>query len=102
MLRVERAAPPVVDTAAYGEVPALGARRRYDEETGGLTVFAVNRDPAAPLQLEVDLRAIAATGALAVVEHHSRRGRATCGDEHRGPPGPGRPAAGRAADGDGS
>ncbi|MEV5322308.1 alpha-N-arabinofuranosidase [Streptomyces sp. NPDC052687] len=56
VLRVEPDSP-VVDTARYGEVPALWATATHDEETGEVVLFAVNRDRTRPLTLTADLRA---------------------------------------------
>ncbi|MGW0565097.1 arabinosylfuranosidase ArfA [Streptomyces sp. NPDC003016] len=55
VLRVEPQSP-VVETARYGEVPALWATATYDEESGDVAVFAVNRDRTSPLTLTLDLR----------------------------------------------
>ena len=65
VLRVEPRGP-VVDTARYGEVPALDATATYDQDAGACTLFAVNRDPSQPLKVDVDLRGIAA-------RHHGLR-----------------------------
>ncbi|MFD0319176.1 arabinosylfuranosidase ArfA [Streptomyces flavalbus] len=66
VLRVEPDSP-LVDTAKYGEVPALWATATHDEETGEVVLFAVNRDPDQPLTLTADLRAL---GAAPRVEEH--------------------------------
>lgn len=55
VLRVEPESP-VVETAKYGEVPALWATATHDEETGEIALFAVNRDRTSPLTLTTDLR----------------------------------------------
>ena len=47
---------PTLETAKYGEVAALDAVATYDERTGEVVLFAVNRSPAEPLALDVDLR----------------------------------------------
>src|SRR5690606_33436638 len=47
---------PLVQTARFGEVPALDAVATFDDSTGDLVVFAVNRSTAEDLQLELDLR----------------------------------------------
>ncbi len=65
VLRVEPVAPRQ-DTAAYGEVPLLDATATYDDETGELVLFAVNRDQHEPLTVDVDLRALPGRGP---VEH---------------------------------
>jgi alpha-N-arabinofuranosidase len=48
---------PVVETATYGEVPAIDAVLTFDEEAGALTAFAVNRSLTEHARLNVDLRA---------------------------------------------
>ncbi|MEV6107408.1 alpha-N-arabinofuranosidase [Streptomyces sp. NPDC051940] len=58
---------PLVDTARHGEVAALDHVVTYDEESGGLTVLAVNRDPREPLLLEASLRGL--PDGYRVVEH---------------------------------
>jgi alpha-N-arabinofuranosidase len=69
VLRVEPTGPRV-ETARYGDVPALDATATYDEETGEAVVLAVNRSQEHPIRLEADLRALAARhGDLAVAEH---------------------------------
>ena len=71
MLRVE-ARSPQVDTARFGPVAALDVTATYDEPTGDVVVFAVNRSTAEPLPVEVDLRALVARhGTYAVAEHHT-------------------------------
>jgi alpha-N-arabinofuranosidase len=70
VLRVEPRAP-MVDTARYGEVPAVDATATLDQETGALALFAVNRDTTAPLDLEVGLRGVTDRhGAMRPAEHH--------------------------------
>jgi alpha-N-arabinofuranosidase len=64
-LRVEPVAP-VLETSAYGAVPALHATATYHEEDGQVSLFAVNRDRRAPLPLSADLRAF---GPLRVAHH---------------------------------
>ncbi|MFG2650678.1 alpha-N-arabinofuranosidase [Streptomyces sp. NPDC048436] len=66
VLRTE-ATGPRVDTSQYGDVAALDSVVTYDEETGELTVLAVNRDQGKPLVLEAALRGEAA--GYRVVEH---------------------------------
>jgi alpha-N-arabinofuranosidase len=56
---------PTMPTDRYGDVPTVDASATYDEASGGLTVFAVNRGEVA-VPLELDLRAF---GALGAVEH---------------------------------
>jgi alpha-N-arabinofuranosidase len=65
VLRVEPESP-VHRTARFGEVPLLHATATADDDTGAVTVFAVNRSQGAPLPLEVELRG---AGRLAVAEH---------------------------------
>ena len=47
------------DTKDYTDVPDLEAVAVLQDETGELTVFAVNRSLAEPLPLELDLRSSA-------------------------------------------
>ncbi|MEU4683220.1 alpha-N-arabinofuranosidase [Streptomyces xinghaiensis] len=51
-------AGPVYETARYGEVPLLHATAVQDEETGAVTVFAVNRSQTEPLPLEAALHGL--------------------------------------------
>ncbi|MFG1756237.1 arabinosylfuranosidase ArfA [Micromonospora echinofusca] len=48
---------PTYETKRYGEVPVLDTVAVHDEETGGLTVFAVNRGDT-DLELHLDLRGL--------------------------------------------
>jgi alpha-N-arabinofuranosidase len=57
---------PTVDTAAFGDVPAIDSVVTHDEESGALAVFAVNRHPAEAVLLHLDLRAFAG---YELVEH---------------------------------
>lgn len=50
---------PAHETAKYGEVPLLHATAVRNEETGAVTVFAVNRDQHRSLPLEVALHGMA-------------------------------------------
>ena len=52
-----RAGLPRYETARYGDVPVLDAVALHDEESGELTVFAVNRGTA-DLPLDLDLRGL--------------------------------------------
>ena len=45
------------DTARYGAVPVVDAVATHDEDTGDVTVFAVNRDLTEPVDLAVPLTA---------------------------------------------
>jgi len=56
---------PTYDATDAPAVPVLTASAVLDEDTGGVTIFAVNRDLAEPLTLTVDLRAF---GELSVSE----------------------------------
>jgi alpha-N-arabinofuranosidase len=70
VLRLEPRSPRV-DTAAYGDVAALDATATHDEATGETVLLAVNRDSAAPLRVEADLRPLVDRfGQLELVEHH--------------------------------
>jgi alpha-N-arabinofuranosidase len=57
VLRVEPTGP-TYETAWLGEVPVVDATAVYDEESGGVTLFAVNRDQHRPVALDVDLRSL--------------------------------------------
>ncbi|MFI0779540.1 alpha-N-arabinofuranosidase [Streptomyces sp. NPDC021212] len=57
---------PARETATYGEVPLLHATAVRNDETGAVTVFAVNRDQRRSLPLEVALHGMAPGR---VVEH---------------------------------
>lgn len=57
VLRVEPAGP-IYETSWLGEVPVVDATAVHDEETGTLTLFAVNRDQHEPLALDVDVRSL--------------------------------------------
>jgi alpha-N-arabinofuranosidase len=57
---------PRYTTAQYGEVDLLHATAVRDEETGAVTVFAVNRSQTQALPLEVTLRGL---GLSEIVEH---------------------------------
>ena len=48
---------PTVSTVRYGDVPMVHAVAVSDRETGGLSLFVVNRDPNEAVRLSVDLRA---------------------------------------------
>jgi alpha-L-arabinofuranosidase len=56
VLRAE-ATGPIYETRAHGEVPVLDVTAVRDEESGTVTLFAVNRDQREELTLDVDLRA---------------------------------------------
>ncbi len=58
VLRTEPAGP-CHDTARYGSVPSLDTVAVHDEETGALTLFAVNRGDT-DVRLQLDLRAFPA------------------------------------------
>lgn len=55
VLRVEPQSP-VYDTRWQGEVPVVDATAVTDDESGGVTLFAVNRDQHEAVALDVDLR----------------------------------------------
>ena len=57
---------PVYATERFGEVPVLHASATYDDDTGDLCLFAMNRSTADTLPLSVDVRGF---GALHVSEH---------------------------------
>ena len=56
VLRVEPEVP-TYDAREHGEVPLLDATATYDEESGALTLLAVNRSTEESLDLEVNVRA---------------------------------------------
>ncbi|WP_219413437.1 arabinosylfuranosidase ArfA [Pseudonocardia nigra] len=66
VLRVEPRAP-AYETARYGPVPVLAAVGTWDAETGEAVLFAVNRDQAEPIVLDVDLRAVRVSAVLEAV-----------------------------------
>lgn len=49
---------PQHSTQAYGDVATVSSVATYDEESGDLAVFAVNRDPSRPVAVDVDLRSL--------------------------------------------
>jgi alpha-N-arabinofuranosidase len=55
VLRTE-AVSPMHETAAQGDVPILDSVALRDEESGTVTLFAVNRDQQQELTLDIDLR----------------------------------------------
>ena len=56
MLRVEPTGP-TYDAVSHGDVPLLDATATYDEESGAVTLFAVNRSVEEDLEVDVDLHA---------------------------------------------
>ena len=56
VLRSELKAP-TYDTARYGPAPVVDTVATYDDASGRLTVFTVNRHPGARVAFDVDLRA---------------------------------------------
>ncbi len=83
---------PVRETGQYGEVPLLDAVAVHDEDAGGLTVFAVNRDQHEPMAVDLDLRGLAG---LAAGEHTTLAGERPGRGQRRRAPGPGRPPPAR-------
>jgi len=59
---------PRYETDVYGDVEAVSAVATYDEESGDVAVFLVNRDPEAALPVDLDLRSL---GAVRFVEHQA-------------------------------
>jgi alpha-N-arabinofuranosidase len=57
---------PLYPTARFGEVPVLHATATYDDDTGDLCLFVVNRSTADTLPLDVD---VGGFGRLQVSEH---------------------------------
>ena len=75
-------ASPTYETARFGEVALIDGVATYDDETGEIVVFAVNRSQTDTLTLEVDVR----NGAVEVVEvtsyaHSDPRWTATADDD---------------------
>ena len=64
VLRVELASP-VHQTVKYGDTPLVDAVATYDDGSGAIAVFAVNRSLTEPVVTEIDLRAF---GGADVVE----------------------------------
>jgi alpha-N-arabinofuranosidase len=60
-LRLPLQSPQMV-TNSYGAVPALACAATWDEETGTLALFVVNRHASDEIVLEVDLHALNPTG----------------------------------------
>lgn len=65
VLRVE-VESPTHETARFGAVPLLHATATIDDETGAVTVFAVNRSQTETIPLEVALQGL---NASQIVEH---------------------------------
>ena len=66
---------PTCPTAKYGDVPALDATATWDAQAGALSVFAVHRGTAEPLDVVLTLAQLQATGVseamvLAEDDHH--------------------------------
>jgi alpha-L-arabinofuranosidase len=57
VLRVEPTGP-TYETSWMGEVPVVDATAVHDEESGAVTLFAVNRDQHEPVALAVDVRSL--------------------------------------------
>jgi alpha-L-arabinofuranosidase len=57
---------PTHETERYGEVPLVHATATYDDRTGDVCLFAVNRSTTDPQPLTADLRGF---GAMRVAEH---------------------------------
>jgi alpha-L-arabinofuranosidase len=49
---------PTYDTARYGDVPVVDAVATFDEASGEVLLFAVNRSIADPVTVSVDVRAV--------------------------------------------
>jgi alpha-N-arabinofuranosidase len=69
VLRV-RADSPLLDTARFGEVPSVDAVATYDEETGKLAVFLVNRSVDGPIEVTLDTSRTPVTGVLEALGVH--------------------------------
>ncbi|MEP6852119.1 MAG: alpha-N-arabinofuranosidase [bacterium] len=85
---------PLMDTVAYGPVPAVNAAASHDHETGQVAVFLVNRDLQATIPVELTL----AQARNLRVSHHTVlhdddiRAQNSARDPQRVTPGPGRGA----------
>jgi alpha-L-arabinofuranosidase len=85
---------PTHETTRYGEVPLVHATATYDDATGDVCLFAVNRSTTDPLPLTADLRSL---GAMRIAEHSvladdDRDARNTAEQPDRVVPRPGRDA----------
>src|SRR5207244_3573245 len=69
VLRV-RTDSPLIDTVRFGEVPSVDAVATYDEETGKLAVFLVNRSVDGPVEVTVDTNRTPVTGVLEALGVH--------------------------------
>ncbi|GAA3818424.1 arabinosylfuranosidase ArfA [Cellulomonas soli] len=49
---------PTYETKQYGDADLVDAVATWDEETGSLTLFAVNRSTTEPVLLDIDLRSV--------------------------------------------
>ena len=66
ILRVEVSSSKTLNSSALGDVPALDVLATHDDESGEITVFAVNRDQAGAADLTLRL---AMDGSHQVIEH---------------------------------
>jgi alpha-L-arabinofuranosidase len=57
---------PACETGGFGDVPVLDAVAVASDE-GGVTLFAVNRDQATPVALDVDVRSLPSLSAASHV-----------------------------------
>lgn len=76
---------PVIRTACQGEVPVLHATAVIDDKNEGVTVFAVNRDRWAPLDLVTEFRGLRPAKVLEhrVLADPDEDARNTAGHPHR-------------------
>ncbi len=65
-----RVTAPTMTTEKYGEVSTLDCVATHDADSGTLVVFAVNRSPAEPTRLRVDLGEFADARAVEAVVLH--------------------------------
>ena len=63
---VVRPVCPTYPTDEHGDVPVLATAASYDDESGALSLFLVNRSTTEPLLLDADLRSLPG---LCVAEH---------------------------------
>ncbi|MEE6288903.1 alpha-N-arabinofuranosidase [Georgenia sp. MJ173] len=65
-----RITAPTMSTEQYGEVATLDCVATYDDATGTLVLFAVNRSPVSPARLRVDLAEFSLVGTVDAVVLH--------------------------------
>ncbi len=61
---------PTHHTALYGDVALVEATATYDDQSGELAIFAVNRDRAEPVEIDLDVRGFAEGWRLEATTFH--------------------------------